>query len=326
MHYIDDTDVYAVEAVPIAPSGGRHTVIWGIRLSDSTNEEYLKMKVEFTEYVHPQLTKEQQVLYAVRSVVFKKPNNTREGIDYGWGSTNKGELFTVDEITDDQLDHEILKKAFRFYRKYPQKGLHQDDLVLSLNVTPENIYARANALALQRRLPPAVNSIHDYDPGIFEKLAQYVEKTEAYFIGGGYFQEVQLTHIHDRPYAFVLMPFREEELPQSIYFDTIKPVVETHADINCLRADDKQNANRISDQIYTQIKRAKLLIAEVTSRNPNVMVEIGVALTLGKQVYMFYNEVIRKREDIPFYIKQVPVWGYSSADDLSDKLKKIEVP
>jgi len=94
-------------------------------------------------------------------------------------------------------------------------------------------------------------------------------------------------------------------------------------DLDCWRADDLQNQLLITDQIYTQIAQASVIVAEISSLNPNVMIEIGVALANNKQVYILYDK--GKLARLPFYIDKIPCFGYSDDKELRQELEKVRV-
>jgi hypothetical protein len=90
-----------------------------------------------------------------------------------------------------------------------------------------------------------------------------------------YFQEIKIQATE--PFCFVIMPFREEKFPQRIYTEIIKPFVESGFRISCYRVDEDHLPDRIGNKIYTYILRSSFIIAEVTSPNPNVFYELGLA-------------------------------------------------
>ena len=74
--------------------------------------------------------------------------------------------------------------------------------------------------------------------------------------------------------CFVLMPFSEPFL--RIYEDHVKPTLEA-AGLKVMKADDIFTPTAIVDDIWEYVNRARLLVADVTGRNPNVYYELGMA-------------------------------------------------
>ena len=95
--------------------------------------------------------------------------------------------------------------------------------------------------------------------------------------------------------VFVLMPF-DDDLTE-IYNSIIKPVVESDEfDLVCKRADELKTNKAIIQDIWKAICESRLIIADLTRLNPNVMYELGMAHTVGKETILIYQ----KEEEIKF--------------------------
>jgi hypothetical protein len=108
--------------------------------------------------------------------------------------------------------------------------------------------------------------------------------------------------------CFVMMPFAE---PLGSHFEKIyKPAIEK-AKLNPMRADaDIFGTGKIIDQIWSGINNATILLAELTSRNPNVFYELGLAHALEKPVVL----VSSNEEDVPFDLQHIRVIYYDVTD------------
>jgi len=96
--------------------------------------------------------------------------------------------------------------------------------------------------------------------------------------------------------AFVLMPFTDSLT--EIYQTLIKPTVENpRFGLVCRRADDIKSNRAIIQDIWKSICEARVIIADMTNLNPNVMYELGIAHTLGKETILLYQ---RSAEEIKF--------------------------
>lgn len=98
--------------------------------------------------------------------------------------------------------------------------------------------------------------------------------------------------------SFVLMPFVEAFRP--IYDEIIKPVVEQFG-LKCIRADDLYGSKAIIEDIWRLINEAKIIIADVTGKNPNVFYEIGLAHAIGREVIIISQTI----EDVPFDLRHL---------------------
>jgi nucleoside 2-deoxyribosyltransferase len=88
------------------------------------------------------------------------------------------------------------------------------------------------------------------------------------------------------------------------------------AGFNCKRADNLFGHNILND-IWLAINRAEVIIADITSRNPNVFYEIGIAHTIGKKVIL----LSQKKEDIPFDFLH---YRHILYEDNTDGIKLLE--
>jgi len=97
--------------------------------------------------------------------------------------------------------------------------------------------------------------------------------------------------------CFMVMPFAA---PLGNYYEKVyKPAIEK-AGLKAVRADTEIfGAGKIMDQVWSGINAAKVLVAELTTRNPNVFYELGLAHALKKPVVL----VSSNEDDVPFDLK-----------------------
>lgn len=131
--------------------------------------------------------------------------------------------------------------------------------------------------------------------------------------------------------AFVLMPFKKDLT--EVYETLIKPTVEKEKfGLVCKRADDIKSNRAIIQDIWKSICEARVIISDLTGLNPNVMYELGVAHTLGKETII----INRKDEEIKFpfdlaHIRRIeyentPVGGTKLVQNLEDTLENVIHP
>lgn len=121
--------------------------------------------------------------------------------------------------------------------------------------------------------------------------------------------------------CFVLMPLNNQKL-QEIYEDQVKPTVEgAELKLKCIRADNLYGTRPIIEDIWKSINEAKIIIADVTERNPNVFYEIGIAHTVGKNVIIISQDM----DDVPFDLRHLRCIIYETtprgAKNLVEQLK-----
>lgn len=118
----------------------------------------------------------------------------------------------------------------------------------------------------------------------------------------------------DEDLCFILMPIKEPF--NRIYQDHIIPVVKS-CNFNPLRADDIFTSSSIVEDIWEHINRAKLIISDVSGKNPNVFYELGIAHTIGKDVII----ITQNKDDIPFDLRHIRYFLYVDNEKGWYKLK-----
>ena len=103
----------------------------------------------------------------------------------------------------------------------------------------------------------------------------------------------------DEGLAFVLSPFAEPF--DTVYEDHLKPSVESFSGLRCLRADDINDNRPIMEDIWKSINEARIIISDLTGKNPNVFYETGIAHTIGKEVVL----ITQSMADVPFDLRHL---------------------
>jgi chaperonin GroEL len=97
----------------------------------------------------------------------------------------------------------------------------------------------------------------------------------------------------DDELCFVLMPFGD---PFDGYYEHIMKPAATLCGMKALRADEIYGNRAIIRDIWDAIWRARLVVADVTNRNPNVNYELGMCHTLDVPTIL----IAKRIEDVPF--------------------------
>jgi hypothetical protein len=123
--------------------------------------------------------------------------------------------------------------------------------------------------------------------------------------------------------CFVMMPFGEwfDRYYQEIYIPAIR-----EAGFEPVRADELFTTGSVVEQIWEEIVKAKLLLADLSGKNPNVFYELGLAHAAVKPVVFTASKV----DDVPFDLRhlrviiyeiQVPDWGARLRKSITDYLR-----
>ena len=120
-----------------------------------------------------------------------------------------------------------------------------------------------------------------------------------------------------------MMPFAA---PHGAYYSKIYDPAIRKAGLRPVRADEEIfGTGKIIDQIWTGINKAKILVAELTTRNPNVFYELGLAHALKKPVVLVSSNEL----DVPFDLKHIrviyydvndPFWGSKLIDKVAENI------
>jgi hypothetical protein len=88
------------------------------------------------------------------------------------------------------------------------------------------------------------------------------------------------------------------------------------ANFTCEVTGDLNTPGDIMNQVWQGIRGADVVVAEITGSNPNVMIEVGMAAALGKEVI-----VVSQSDSLPFDIKHWRRITYDAADPGSLRAK-----
>ena len=123
--------------------------------------------------------------------------------------------------------------------------------------------------------------------------------------------------------CFIIMPFGS-------WFDHYYKQIYKNAIVNAgllpKRADELFTASTVINDIWDLTKRAKIILADLTGKNPNVFYELGLAHALAKPALLISESM----DDVPFDLRHLRVitydknneeWGKKLSDDITTALK-----
>ena len=119
----------------------------------------------------------------------------------------------------------------------------------------------------------------------------------------------------EQPKAFVIMPFDVEF--ESIYRKLIKEPLE-EAGYHVERADSFVDQRNILSDIIRGIRSANLIVADLTTNNPNVFYELGLCHGLGLPTVLIAQSI----NDIPFDLQSYKILIYETHFNKIEKLRK----
>ena len=104
----------------------------------------------------------------------------------------------------------------------------------------------------------------------------------------------------------VFQPFDKGDFDKR-YDDVLAPAIEA-ADLEPYRVDRDAGSVIPVDTLHKEIKSATVCVADITTRNPNVMYELGYAIAAGKDVVIIAGP---NPEKYPFDIQHRGILSYS---------------
>lgn len=110
----------------------------------------------------------------------------------------------------------------------------------------------------------------------------------------------------DERLCFVIMPF--DKKMTRVYSEAIKPAVR-ELGLKCKLARDMSRSTPIMQDVWELINRARIVIADLTGRNPNVFYELGLSHSLAKRTVL----VTQNPKDVPFDIKHIRYVDYENS-------------
>ncbi len=119
----------------------------------------------------------------------------------------------------------------------------------------------------------------------------------------------------DKPHIFVAMPFAEK-LDDVYHYGIQSPV--NAAGYLCERIDATAFTGDILERIKLRIETASLVIADLTTTNPNVFLEVGYAWGKGRPTILLVQDV----KELPFDVRGQRCLVYGKIQDLEKALAK----
>lgn len=108
-------------------------------------------------------------------------------------------------------------------------------------------------------------------------------------------------------------------MPFSADFDNVHKAIKNEVETNgyeCRRADNFWENHHIMQDILELIDTSRVVICDLTGKNPNVFYEAGIAHTLGKEVIL----ITQSDDDVPFDLKPIRYIKYLNNQEGLEKL------
>ena len=131
-----------------------------------------------------------------------------------------------------------------------------------------------------------------------------------------------------KPYCFVIMGFgkKTDYKLRKVFnldetYESIKPIIKKF-NYQCIRADEINHSQMIDKPMYELIYHSNLVVADITTLNPNAIYELGIRHALKP----FSTIIIQHEEagDIPFDLNHINILKYNFTNENNDFKNKFE--
>jgi len=257
------------------------------------------------------------------------------------GLSSKSKILTLHPINSDHLMHRIGKVEIS---KRSTPALRRFDLVIKANgiITIEGLEGLKTLLELSIAMNKPIIPIpctggasrqtwYTYENEILECFSISRSSFEYEILTSGLTHTQILAETVIRlmkqvlnPFCFVAMPYGG--LFDELYFSQIAPAVRSLY-LEPVRSDQSIDIGYIYDRMLNSIRTSRVVIADISGSNPNVMYELGVAHSFEKPVILICqtDKSNSLASEIPFDIHMQRVFGYSPErkNDLKNLIEKV---
>ena len=135
----------------------------------------------------------------------------------------------------------------------------------------------------------------------FELLKPRDLSSKPKFFGGGDWPLPTLGHVA------VMMPFHAN-------FDPVYEEIKASCNglrLEAKRVDEIYKLGKVMDDIFSIIVQSKVVVCDLTDRNPNVLYEVGLAHAFSREVIL----LVQSEDDVPFDLRQFRYVKYSQGPE-----------
>ncbi len=235
---------------------------------------------------------------------------------FGVGSTTLGEYTQIEDADTEEAHARIGRELLLLFTEDASDSVADLEIAYSTGYDKSIVRRSIDyyiAMGIIKRHGLQFES--DLEKGGLQSLRDLVSPDSGGVAGvSKYFQKCDISRHVSKPFVFVLMPFKEEQCPQEFFSQVVRDHVSEQFGVQMYRADDDRLTRPGMAKINEYIRQSELTIAELTSVNPNVMYELGIAHAREKETVIFTQDT----KKLPFDLRHLTVIEYSM-DCLLDK-------
>lgn len=204
-------------------------------------------------------------------------------------------LYYVNKKKQERKEEQLTRAELSYMREYFEKKIYELNDKLA---SDKDRWKEINHLLLSYN--PKINETYfqakpNFNSSFFESFGINPKNLEV-----------------SRNFVFVLTPFYNEERET---FDAVQMACR-EIGLQCLRGDEEFIKGDVFSYILERIFEARIIIANINGRNPNVFYELGIAQAIGKPTLLISKSI----EDVPFDLRSQNIIIYNSLSELNHKL------
>lgn len=210
----------------------------------------------------------------------------------------------------------LLFAVMTFYTQRRHTKYDEEQHRVQLELMRQSI--ESQMYGLNEKLVATENRWRDVNHLLISSQSRQIESSESlkHNISSTFLRSAGLTPEDiavERDLIFVLTPFHPIYKKQ---FEVISAVCNS-VGLRAIRGDEKFVSGDIFPHILRLIARARIIVANIDGRNPNVFYELGIAHAMGKPTIL----IAPTPEDVPFDIRTKRLVLFQSLDELREKLR-----
>lgn len=214
---------------------------------------------------------------------------------------------------------ELFKRVLDYYRgkKLPEDEYFSNTLVREFGVERDRVETFIRVFVGNAQFLDAFKIDGDGRPVIEQIALDHQPAPRPAVRPGGTGEDASKTPAREfLDTCFILMPFGEW---YDRYYREVYVAATKEANFEPIRADGLFSTGTVIEQIWEQITKSKVLLAELTGKNANVFYELGLAHAICKPVVLITGNL----DDVPFDLRHLRVIVYDVRDPLwGEKLRK----
>ncbi len=325
----------------------QHAYSYDFDICEIDDDKKYTLRIQLTEILCAEKSDIEQVIIAVRALygLLGTSDELRE-----LGTNFPPEFLSFEKVDAKKTRQEILSYAQQRDDVLFDQPFHVIEFISAIHTNPrelvrqlqfwvsKNLFAfdvGTSFLASKHEWADYIFKRMQLDKNLLQNTPLEINRPDKLVIGDDelatlsmnnhrYYKLLDTSAELDGDFAFVLMPFNEDEFPQDYFQKVVQPTVEDVLDIRCVRVDMDKFKNFIESKIYTHLIKSEFVIAELSTENPNVVFELGQAFAFEREIIPTYYNKYGKKDGpkLSFDYRHYDTIFYDDYEQLEKELRE----